>query len=263
MRLADKIAIITGAARGIGQAVALGFAREGASVVVADLRTELAEQTVGEIAAAVPRQSRDERPRALAVEADVANLADQDRLVATTVERFGRIDILHNNAGVSGGAGDFFAYTSDDWDRILNVNLKSAFFLSQKVARVMIDQGRGGRILNTASIAAFIAASRPTIPYDISKAGLRQMTVSLAAYLAPHGIRVNAIAPGTIETDFSAGVVDPERFAADRERRRQQTPLGRLGQPDDLVGAAIFLCSDEASYVTGHTLVVDGGLLAV
>src|SRR5438034_11835985 len=97
MRLADKIAIITGAARGIGQAVALGFAREGASVVVADLRTELAEQTVGEIAAAVPRQSRDERPRALAVEADVANLADQDRLVATTVERFGRIDILHNN----------------------------------------------------------------------------------------------------------------------------------------------------------------------
>jgi NAD(P)-dependent dehydrogenase (short-subunit alcohol dehydrogenase family) len=255
MRLSEKIAIITGAARGIGRAVALGFAREGASVVIADLRTELAERTVGEIASA--------GGQALAVEADVANLADQDRLVATTVERFGRIDILHNNAGVSGGAGDFFAYTPEDWDRILNVNLKAAFFLSQKVARVMIDQGRGGRILNTASIAAFIAASRPTIPYDISKAGLRQMTVSLAAYLAPHGIRVNAIAPGTIETEFSAGVVDPEQFAAARERRRQQTPLGRLGQPEDLVGAAIFLCSDEASYVTGHTLVVDGGLLAV
>ena len=127
----------------------------------------------------------------------------------------------------------------------------------------MVDQGRGGRILNTASIAAFIAASRPTIPYDISKAGLRQMTVSLAAYLAPHGIAVNAIAPGTIDTEFSTGTVDPERFADFRQRRLAQIPLGRLGQPEDLVGAAIFLCSDEAAYVTGHTLVVDGGLLAV
>jgi NAD(P)-dependent dehydrogenase (short-subunit alcohol dehydrogenase family) len=254
MRLADKIAIITGGARGIGRAVALGFAREGASVVVADQRTELAEQTVGEIAAA--------GGRALAVETDVANPGDLDRLVATTRERFGRIDILHNNAGVSGGAGDFFAYTPADWDRILDVNLKSAFFLSQKVARVIIDQGSGGRILNTASVAAFIAAGRPTAPYDISKAGLRQMTVSLAAHLAPHGIAVNAIAPGTIETDFSAGV-SPELMAVFRRRRLEQIPLGRLGQPDDLVGAAIFLCSDEAAYITGHTLVVDGGLLTV
>jgi NAD(P)-dependent dehydrogenase (short-subunit alcohol dehydrogenase family) len=169
--------------------------------------------------------------------------------------------VLHNNAGISGGAGDFFGYTVDDWDRILNINLKSAFFLTQKVARVMVDQGRGGRILNTASIAAFIAASRPTIPYDVSKAGLRQMTVSLAALLGPHGITVNAIAPGTIETELSAGLMSDERWNAFRERRLQQTPLGRLGQPDDLVGAAIFLCSDEAAYVTGHTLVVDGGLL--
>jgi NAD(P)-dependent dehydrogenase (short-subunit alcohol dehydrogenase family) len=255
MRLANKIAIITGAARGIGRAVALGFAREGATVVIADLRTELAEQTASEIAVA--------GGQALAFEADVANLADLDRLVAATIERYGQIDVLHNNAGISGGAGDFFAYTVDDWDRILNVNLKSAFFLTQKVALVMVNQGRGGRILNTASIAAFVAASRPTIPYDISKAGLRQMTVSLAALLGPHGITVNAIAPGTIETELSAGLMDDERWNAFRERRRQQTPIGRLGQPDDLVGAAIFLCSDEAAYVTGHTLVVDGGLLTV
>src|SRR5438093_266970 len=154
MRLADKIAIITGGARGIGRAVALGFAREGARVVVADQRTELAQQTAAAIEAG--------GGQALAVAVDVANLADLERLVSSSLERFGRIDILHNNAGISGGAGDFFGYTVEDWDRILNVNLKSAFFLSQKVARVMVDQGRGGRILNTASVAAFVAASRPT-----------------------------------------------------------------------------------------------------
>ena len=255
MRLADKIAIITGGARGIGREVALGFAREGASVVIADLRTELAERTVGEIEAV--------GGQALAGETDVTRRADLDRLVAATLERFGRIDILHNNAGVSGGAGDLFGYTPEDWDRILGVNVKAAFFLSQKVARVMIDQGRGGRILNTASIAAFVAGGRPIVPHDVSKAGLRQMTVSLAAYLAQYGITVNAIAPGTIETEFSAGLVDPERWEAFRQRRLSQVPMGRLGQPEDLVGAAIFLCSDEAAYVTGHTLVVDGGLLTI
>jgi NAD(P)-dependent dehydrogenase (short-subunit alcohol dehydrogenase family) len=183
--------------------------------------------------------------------------------VAATVDRFGRIDILHNNAGISGGAGDFFGYTEADWDRILTINLKSAFFLSQKVARVMVDQGQGGRILNTASVAAFVAGARPTIPYDASKAGLRQMTTSMAAFLGRHGITVNAIAPGTIDTELSAGLMTEEQWTAFRERRRGQTPLGRLGEPGDLVGAAIFLCSDEAAYVTGHTLVVDGGLLTV
>ena len=238
-----------------GRAIALGFAREGASLVIADQRTELAEQVVDEIAAG--------GGQALAVRTDVANLAELDRLVAATLDRFGRIDVLHNNAGVSGGAGDLFDYSSDDWDRIVNINLKSAFFLSQKTARVMIDQGRGGRILNTASIAAFVAAGRATIPYDVSKAGLRQMTVSLAAHLAQHRIAVNAIAPGTIDTDLSAGLLGPEQWAAYRQRRLGQIPLGRLGQPEGLVGAAIFLCSDEAAYVTGHTLVVDGGLLTL
>ena len=224
-------------------------------MVIADVRMELAERTVGEIQAA--------GGQALAVETDVTQMADLDRLVAATLERFGRIDILHNNAGVSGGAGDLFGYTPEDWDRILDVNLKGPFFLSQKVARVMIDQGRGGRMLNTASIAAFVAAGRPVVPYGVSKAGLRQMTVSLAAYLAQYGITVNAIAPGTVETEFSTGLVDPEQMAAFRQRRLSQVPMGRLGRPEDLVGAAIFLCSDEAAYVTGHTLVVDGGLLTI
>jgi len=146
----------------------------------------------------------------------------------------------------------------------MNVNLKSAFFLAQKVARVMIDQGSGGRILNTASTSAFISSSRPIVPYDISKAGMRQLTVSLAAHLVDYGINVNAIAPGTIDTDLGAGTVDPAvRRAMQEKRAQEKIPMKRLGQPEDLVGAAIFLVSDEAAYVTGHTLVVDGGVLVL
>jgi NAD(P)-dependent dehydrogenase (short-subunit alcohol dehydrogenase family) len=256
VRLRDRVAVITGGARGIGRAMALGFAREGACVAIADLRPAETRDTVEAIGAA--------GGQALAIEVDVSQLANLDHMVAATVERFGGIDILCNNAGVPGGAGDLFAYTEADWDRILSVNLKSAFFASQKVARVMAAQGRGGAILNTASTSAFIASTRPTIPYDISKAGLRQMTVSLAAHLAGYQIRVNAIAPGTIDTDFAAGVMDPAMRRARLEKRAQeQIPMKRLGQPQDLVGAAIFLCSDESAYVTGHTLVVDGGVLLV
>jgi gluconate 5-dehydrogenase len=247
MRFDKRSVMVTGAAGHLGRAVAKAFADAGANLVLVDVRDD--------------KENRGDQ--AVFLKADLLDAQSVQRAVAEAVERFGRIDVLHNNAGISGGAGDVFAYTPDDWDRILNVNLKSAFFLSQKVARVMIDRGQGGRILNTASIAAFIAASRPTIPYDISKAGLRQMTVSLAAYLGRHGITVNAIAPGTIDTELSTGLMSAEQFNAFRQRRLTQTPLGRLGQPEDLVGAAIFLCSDEAAYVTGHTLVVDGGLLTV
>jgi NAD(P)-dependent dehydrogenase (short-subunit alcohol dehydrogenase family) len=255
VRLKDRVAIITGGSRGIGRAIAMGFAREGARVAIADVRMPQARETAETIEAC--------GGQALALEVDVARLTDLDRMIAGTVERFSGIDILCNNAGVPGGIGDLFAYTESDWDRLLAINLKSAFFASQKVARVMIDQGRGGVILNTASTSAFIASSRPVIPYDISKAGLRQMTVSLAAHLADHGIRVNAMAPGTIDTEFAVGVIDPAVRRASLERRaHERIPLKRLGQPEDLVGAALFLCSDESAYVTGHVLVVDGGILA-
>jgi NAD(P)-dependent dehydrogenase (short-subunit alcohol dehydrogenase family) len=237
MRLQDKVAIVTGSGRGIGRAIALGFAAEGARLVVADVRQDLAESTAAEI------QSGGAQALALVVEA--------------AVERFGRLDILHNNAGIL-GQGDLFACTPDEWDAVLAVNLKAAFFATQKAARVMIDQGSGGRILNTASTSAFIASSHPTIPYDVSKAGMRQLTVSFAAHLVQYGITVNAIAPGTIETELTLGAGDRTWL----ERRvKDRIPMGRLGQPRDLVGAAVYLCSDEAAYVTGHTLVVDGGIL--
>jgi NAD(P)-dependent dehydrogenase (short-subunit alcohol dehydrogenase family) len=253
-RLDGKVAIITGSARGIGRAVALGFAREAARVVVADMRGELAQDTVAEITAA--------GGQALACAVDVSEGADLDRLVAATLERFGQIDILHNNAGISGLHGDLLAYTPEEWDRILNINVRSAFFLAQRVIRVMIDRGRGGAILNTASTSAFISSSRPIVPYDVSKAAMRQLTVSLAAHVVDYGIRVNAIAPGTIDTELGAGSQPPEvRRAQQQKRAEEKIPMKRLGQPADLVGAAIYLCSDEAAYVTGHTLVVDGGVL--
>jgi NAD(P)-dependent dehydrogenase (short-subunit alcohol dehydrogenase family) len=223
--------------------------------MIADMRADLAEENAAAIVAA--------GGDAAAIAVDVTSFDDLDRLVATTQERFGRIDILHNNAGIGGGAGDLFAYTSDDWDRIMNVNVKSSFFLAQKVARVMIDQGDGGRILNTASTSAFISSSRPIIPYDISKAGMRQLTVSLAAHLVDYHINVNAIAPGTIDTELGAvaGVDPAVRAAMQAKRAREKIPMKRLGQPEDLVGAAIFLVSDDAAYITGHTIVVDGGVL--
>ena len=257
MKLQNKVAIITGGARGIGRAVALGLAGEGARVVIADLRMELAHETAAEI----------ERNggAALAVEVDVAEVDDLDSMVKTALGQYSRIDILCNIAGIIDRTRDLFAFTGADWDRTIAVNLKSAFFASQKVARVMIDSGHGGAILNTASTSAYIASSRPTIPYDVSKAGIRHMTVSLAAHLAGHGIRVNAIAPGTIETalGLTPGVDPMEHRKRLAKRAEERIPLKRLGQPGDLAGAAVFLCSDDASYITGHVLVVDGGILAV
>jgi len=254
MKLDGQTAIITGAARGIGRAIALRFAQEGARVVIADVRATQAQTTVREIEAA--------GGRALAVETDVSCLAELDRMIEATLAHFHTIDILCNNAGVSGGTGDLFAFTEQDWDRILAINLKSAFFASQKVARAMIDAGRKGKILNVSSTSAFISSTRPTVAYDVSKAGMRQMATTLGAHLVDYGIRVNAIAPGTIDTELGAGVGnEAERRTRLEKRARERIPMKRLGQPEDLVGAAVFLCSDDAAYITGQTLVVDGGIL--
>jgi len=255
MKLQDKVAIITGGGRGIGRAIALRFAVEGAKVVIADIEADRADGVVADI--------RGAGGEAMSVVTDVSNLEQLDNMVARTIEAHGTIDILCNNAGVISGFRDVFEHTEADWDKVMNVNLKSAFFAIQKVARVMVDKGIKGIILNTASTSAFVSSSSAITSYDVSKAGHRQLTVSLSVHLAKHGIRVNAIAPGTINTEFGAPGLDHAERAKLMEKRAQEViPMKRIGEPEDLAGAAVFLCSADAEYVTGHTLVVDGGILA-
>ena len=248
VRFAGLTAIVTGAGRGMGRAVALGLAAEGANVVVAEVDEPAAKEVVDEI--------QKTGARALAVKVDISSVADVRALFAKTVAEFGGVDILINNAGI-GIAKPLVDYTEADWDKQLGVNLKGMFFATQEAARVMIPKRRG-KIVNFASTAAFVSSSTPETAYDISKGGVRQLTISVAAELAPYHINVNAVAPGTIMTDLTLRVLDTEEKMA---RASAKIPLGRLGKPEDMVGPVLFLCSDEASYVTGHVLVVDGGWL--
>jgi NAD(P)-dependent dehydrogenase (short-subunit alcohol dehydrogenase family) len=255
MKLRDRVAIVTGGAQGIGRAIVEGLARAGAAVVVADLNGAKAEQTAATVAAADDVVAAGGRVTAMAV--DVGRLGEIAAMVERTAAEFGRLDILVNNAGIA-LAAPLLEVTEELWDRQMAINLKSAFFATQKAAEVMIRQGGGGKILNLASTSGFVASSMSMVPYDISKAGVRMLTISSAVQLAPHRINVNAIAPGTIDTDLTRSLADPERLEWYATRK---IPWGRMGQPKDLAGAAVFLCSDDADYVTGHTLVVDGGWL--
>jgi len=248
MRLKDKVAIVTGAARGIGRAIALGYAREGASVVINDFRS--AEQAV-ELA----REIESFGGRAATVDADVSDLSSHERIVAAAIDRFGRLDILVNNAGVEYRA-PFLEATPENFDRTLAVNLRAPYFLSQLAAKRMAERG-GGRII-------LIESTHNTVPlrnastYNVSKGGLQMLMKSLALELARHRINVNGLAPGAILTDINREVLqDP----AHRDRVLAKIPLGRIGDPRDIVGAAIFLASSDSDYVTGATLYVDGGLL--
>jgi NAD(P)-dependent dehydrogenase (short-subunit alcohol dehydrogenase family) len=245
---AGKAAIVTGAGRGMGRAVALGLAERGAKVVVA----ELDEAAGNEAAEAIQHAGG----HAFAVQVDVSSVDDVRRLFKTAVNELGTVDILVNNAGI-GIAKPLLEYTEADWDRQLGVNLKGLFFATQEAARIMIPKRRG-KIVNFASTAAFVSSSTPETAYDISKGGVRQLTISVAAELAPHHINVNAVAPGTIMTELTLRVLDTEEKMA---RASAKIPMGRLGAPEDMVGPVLFLCSEEADYITGHTLVVDGGWL--
>lgn len=248
MDFAGLTAIVTGAGRGMGRATAVALGARGANVVVAEVDSAAAEEGAREIEAA--------GGRAAAVVVDVSRVEEVRRLFKTTLDTFGTVDILVNNAGI-GIAKPLLEYTEADWDRQLGVNLKGMFFATQEAARVMVPKRRG-KIVNFASTAAFVSSSTPETAYDISKGGVRQLTVSVAAELAPHHVNVNAVAPGTIMTELTLRVLDTEEKMA---RASAKIPIGRLGKPDDIVGPVLFLCSEEADYITGHTLVVDGGWL--
>ncbi|MHB1134504.1 MAG: SDR family NAD(P)-dependent oxidoreductase [Chloroflexota bacterium] len=246
MRLQDKKAIVTGGSRSIGRAIALGFAREGADVaIVYEQHGEEAEQVVKEIQQ-LGRQS-------FAVQCDVSNAAQVAAMVEKVAATFGRVDVLMANAGVLGRM-PFLEISEEVWDRIIDVDLKGPFLVGQAVARQMIKQGTGGAIVNTSSVSATSAAKELT-HYQAAKAGVTMLTRGMALELAEHGIRVNCIEPGLIETDMNRlRISNPEV----RQQRLSRIPLNRIGTPEDLVGAAIYLASDEASYTSGAALRVDG-----
>lgn len=252
MTLRNKVAIVTGGARGIGLAIARRYVAEGAKVIIADL-----DAAAGSAAASAIGEAN---CRFTAV--DVGDAHQVESLIADACDAFGGLDILVNNAGVVHTA-DFLDLQEVDFDRVLRVNLKGAFLAGQAAARRMVEAVKAGRppgaIINMSSVNAVLAIPNQ-VPYCVSKGGLAQLTKVMALSLAPHGIRVNAIGPGSIMTDILKAV------ATDREAKRKllaRTPLGRIGEPDEIAAIAVFLASDEAGYVTGQTIYADGGRLGL
>ena len=244
MRLKGKFALVTGAARGIGFAIARALAREGAGVAIADLNGD----GVASVAAALAKDGA----HAISIQADVADPASVAAMVTKIMESFGRIDVLVNNAGI-GSNTPFLEISLEEWQRIVGVNLTGAFLVAQAVAREMVKTG-GGKIVNIASVSGQRGGTGRAA-YGSAKAGLIMLTKVMAVELAPHGINVNAIAPGAVETEMA-------KFAHDEATRAAYgylIPMQRYGTSDEIADAAVFLASDESRYVHGHTLNVDGG----
>ena len=249
MRLANKVAIITGSAGGMGKAAAELFAREGASVVVTDIAAAEGEETV--------RGIRDAGGSAIFVKANAANEEDVRHMVDTAITAFGRVDVLYNNAGIMPAEdGSVTAITEATWDRIMDVNLKSAFLCSKYVIPHMLKQGKGS-IINVASFVAFMGCTVPQDAYTASKGGMLALTKSFAVQYGRYGIRCNAICPGPIETPLLRVLWTSEEA---RNLRLNRIPLGRFGEANDIVYMALYLASDESSWTTGAWLMVDGGI---
>lgn len=245
-QLADRVAVVTGASRGIGRGIALELARRGATVVVNYVSSAAAAESVVE-------EIQQAGGKAMAVQADVSDFEQANALIQAAVDAYGRVDILVNNAGTTRDAL-IMRMKEEDWDTVINTNLKSAWNCCKAVVRLMMKQ-RYGRIINITSVSG-IAGNEGQSNYSASKAGMIGLTKSLARELASRTITVNAVAPGFVATDLTANL--PANIA---ERLNEHIPLGRWGTVEDVAYAVAFLASDEASYITGHVLSVDGGLV--
>jgi L-rhamnose 1-dehydrogenase len=246
MKVRDKVAIVTGAARGIGRAIALRFGKEGARVAVVDLREEDGRETVRLIGGA--------GGQAIFICTDVSDQRQVEAMVDAVVKQWGTIHILVNDAGICPFEG-FLEMSEALWDQVLDVNLKGYFLCSQAVAKVMVEQNVKGSIIAVSSISSEFGGSSQA-HYCASKAGINLLVKSMAISLGPHGIRCNAVLPGTVETDINReALADPEV----RDYWSKRAPLGRLGRPEDITGPVLFFASEDSGWCTGSMLVVDGG----
>jgi NAD(P)-dependent dehydrogenase (short-subunit alcohol dehydrogenase family) len=247
MRLKDKVALITGAGSGIGQQTAMLFAREGAQVVIVDVNEKAAKEVASSI------------KNSIAVQADVSKAADCERMVAEAEKKFGKLNVMFNNAGIMHGKDDDAVSTSEEvWDLTLDINAKGVF-LGCKYGIPALKRAGGGSIINTASFVARMGAATPQVAYTASKGAVLAMTRELAVIHARQNIRVNALCPGPLKTELLMAFLNTE---AKKQRRLVHIPMGRFGEAEEIAKAALFLASDDSSYVTGTDFLVDGGITA-
>tara|TARA_Y100001960_G_scaffold40685_1_gene39605 strand:- start:1123 stop:1905 length:783 start_codon:yes stop_codon:yes gene_type:complete len=258
MQLYGKTALITGAGQGIGRATAVAFAKEGANLILADINCENAVETANQI--------EDKNIQCWPYKLDVSDVNQINSLINFAVEKCDGIDVFFNNAGVTQHIS-FFDINEVQWDKINKVNAKGAFFCMQQVARLMVNQGRGGKIVNAGSIAGKGYKRASNAAYAASKGSVIAMTHIAAEYLAPHGINVNAICPGMVQTDMFTGIVSLRSEETGQEALQikknieSEIPLGRVNQPEDVAALVLFLVSDSSRNITGQALNIDGGMI--